>query len=236
MRISCSRRTESIGHRLESTDTTRHHDNDTSHTVHFFTPSFVTLEQFLTVVPTRFELTTQLPSAMLQHTSKSIASTIQRRAIATLSTACSHLHVIKSGRISLTSSLASSPRSSLLTRSYHSAPLARFDSSNSPKPAESSSQPFNLESALSELGSNFGDARLDIEDAVESLGTTYYPSDIQAAIDSVNKTLLLFESIQTHLGASSPEATKLRESWSLRLEQLKQELQQAIEQGGGEEH
>ena len=71
---------------------------------------------------------------------------------------------------------------------------------------------------------------------MESVGTTYYPSDIQSAIDSVNDTLLFFERCQTELGSTSAEATKMRESWSLRLEQLKQELSQAISAGGGEEH
>jgi hypothetical protein len=119
--------------------------------------------------------------------------------------------------------------------SFHSSSFDLAASCSSPSPPASSA-PFELESSLANLGSLFADARLDIEDSLESVGTTYYPADIQQAIDSVNNTLLLFDSIQSELGASSAQATKLRESWGMRLEQLKQELQQAIEQGGGEEH
>lgn len=124
--------------------------------------------------------------------------------------------------------------SSIAVRLFHSSSVPRF--SSSPSPSSSSTSTFDLDGALSHLGTAFGDSRLDIEDALESLGTTYYPSDIQIAIESVDGTLKQFEAIQKELGPSSPQAIKLRESWSLRLEQLKQELQQAIEKGGGEEH
>ena len=161
-----------------------------------------------------------------------IASTmLQRIAIATRTTmVAAGMRVASSAVHTRRWSLSAVPSVSL-----HSFACTSFSPSSTPKPAPPAG-PFDLDSSLSQLGSSFADARMDIEDAIESLGTTYYPSDIQAAIDSVNSTLLQFESIQTTLGPSSPQATKLRESWSLRLEQLKQELQQAIEKGGGEEH
>lgn len=115
--------------------------------------------------------------------------------------------------------------------SFHTARTARASCSS---PPQTPAAAFDLDSAMAKLGSTFADARMDIEDALESVGSVYYPSDIQQAIDSVNDTLQQFDAIQTQLGSTSVQATKMRESWGLRLEQLKQELQQGIDAGGAD--
>ena len=77
---------------------------------------------------------------------------------------------------------------------------------------------------------------MDIEDALESVGSTYYPADVALAQKSVQETLNTFANVQqTLIGLSrDAEAQKLRESWSLRLEQLKAELEAAIAAGGAD--
>jgi len=95
---------------------------------------------------------------------------------------------------------------------------------------------FDLPAQLEQLGSSFANARLDIEDAMESLNTTYYPADVETAQQSVKETLEHFDALQRELTArgQDEEARKLRESWGIRLEQLKAELDQAVQAGGAD--
>lgn len=69
-----------------------------------------------------------------------------------------------------------------------------------------------------------------------SVGTTYYPADISLAQKAVQDTLDAFVAVQQSLLAldREDEAQRIRESWSLRLEQLKAELDAAIEAGGAD--
>ena len=69
-----------------------------------------------------------------------------------------------------------------------------------------------------------------------SVGTTYYPADISLAQKAVQDTLDAFVAVQQSLLAldREDEAQRIRESWSLRLEQLKAELDAAIKAGGAD--
>jgi hypothetical protein len=90
--------------------------------------------------------------------------------------------------------------------------------------------------ALERLGSDFASARMDIEDAVESVGSTYYPGDVDSAQQSVRDTIGKFNALQDALTSRGreDEARRIRESWGLRLEQLKAELDAAVAAGGAD--
>lgn len=73
---------------------------------------------------------------------------------------------------------------------------------------------------------------------MESVGSTYYPADIALAQASTQDVLDAYSAVQRALLDAQPsrehEAQKIRESWSLRLEQLKAELEAAIAAGGAD--
>jgi len=69
---------------------------------------------------------------------------------------------------------------------------------------------------------------------MESVGSTYYASDMEAAQESVKNTQQLYQNILKELESSgqSDTARGIRESWSLKMEQLQAELDQALHAGG----
>jgi len=79
--------------------------------------------------------------------------------------------------------------------------------------------------AVRELGEMFGNSRMDIDDAMDSIGTTYYSDDAKVAIDSVSDVFRQWEHVQALAAKDSKETLqRIKESWSLKLEQLKGEL------------
>jgi len=117
----------------------------------------------------------------------------------------------------------------------------RLLSSDSPTPSATASSTaaaaeLDVAGALERLGSDFASARMDIEDAMESVGSTYYPGDVALAQQSVRDTIGKFNALQDALTSRGreDEARRIRESWGLRLEQLKAELDAAVAAGGAD--
>jgi hypothetical protein len=85
----------------------------------------------------------------------------------------------------------------------------------------------SLDEAIRALGDMFGECRMDIDDARESIGTTYYSDDAlnaQQSVDAVMKQWLHCQSLATV--QSNDVLNRLKQSWALKLEQLKGEYQQ----------
>jgi hypothetical protein len=87
--------------------------------------------------------------------------------------------------------------------------------------------------SLNQLADQFAMSRLDIEDAAESLNSTYFDDDIESAKESVASVLNLYEKILSSAGEQ--HRNKIKQSWGLRIEQLKQELNTVIVKSS-EEH
>jgi hypothetical protein len=124
------------------------------------------------------------------------------------------------------SSLSLIPRSPLF--SFSSSFFLPFSSSSSLFPRTFSSKSslglsLSSETFFSDL---FATARLDVEDSLESLGTTYFSEDLENARRSVDHVIREYERILDELNET--EKRKMKESWSMRIEQLKQELQEVI--------
>jgi hypothetical protein len=69
----------------------------------------------------------------------------------------------------------------------------------------------------------FASARFAIEDATDSLGTTYFNEDIEEAQFCVNETFARYEHVLSRV--SEKERNRIKESWQLRMEQLRAELE-----------
>eukprot|EP00051_Salpingoeca_urceolata_P004352 m.64397 g.64397 ORF g.64397 m.64397 type:complete len:158 (-) comp13582_c0_seq2:420-893(-) len=78
---------------------------------------------------------------------------------------------------------------------------------------------------LRDLGEKFGEARMEIEDAADSRGTVYFDDDASDAKMLVDEVLNEYAEI-LECCSSDEERNGVRQSWGLRLEQLKGELQQ----------
>ncbi|KAH9582036.1 hypothetical protein LSM04_003227 [Trypanosoma melophagium] len=82
---------------------------------------------------------------------------------------------------------------------------------------------------LNVLMDAFAEARELIVEAKESIGSVYAAEDIQDAKEQTDKTLALWEELQTHLKESGDLATleRLRKEHSLKMAQLRAELEDA---------
>eukprot|EP00462_Mataza_sp_D1_P013076 CAMPEP_0175154896 /NCGR_PEP_ID=MMETSP0087-20121206/20647_1 /TAXON_ID=136419 /ORGANISM="Unknown Unknown, Strain D1" /LENGTH=84 /DNA_ID=CAMNT_0016441937 /DNA_START=146 /DNA_END=400 /DNA_ORIENTATION=+ len=76
---------------------------------------------------------------------------------------------------------------------------------------------------MRDFADNFGEARLNIQDAVESINTTYYNEDAAYAKESVEALLQEYTQVQGLM--SEEDAKKMRDSWYMKMEQLKAELE-----------
>eukprot|EP00123_Amoebidium_parasiticum_P012668 comp21512_c0_seq1/m.29849 comp21512_c0_seq1/g.29849 ORF comp21512_c0_seq1/g.29849 comp21512_c0_seq1/m.29849 type:complete len:155 (-) comp21512_c0_seq1:612-1076(-) len=96
-----------------------------------------------------------------------------------------------------------------------------------------SSQHGGHEKALRDLGDKFGEARLEIEDARESVGTVYYNEDHKAAQELVEEVLSDYKTLLESV--DGPVHTNIMQTWGLKIEQLKGELKE-LEDAGGDHH
>jgi len=73
----------------------------------------------------------------------------------------------------------------------------------------------------------FVEARDCIADAEESIGTTYYDEDFEAAKEAVDEAVQAYEDIISEL--DTKEASDVRSANGLKVEQLKGELSQVVD-------
>lgn len=79
----------------------------------------------------------------------------------------------------------------------------------------------------------FVEARLCIEDATESAGTSYFEEDAQAATEAVNEAVAAFEQLVNDVD-DDDEKNRILRGNGLKVEQLKGELEMALH--GGSDH
>lgn len=84
-----------------------------------------------------------------------------------------------------------------------------------------------LDDAVRVLGDMFGECRMDIDDARESIGTTYYSDDALYAQQTMNNVLAQYKYCIEVAGRQNKDTlNRLKQSWALKLEQLKGEYEQ----------
>merc|ERR1711890_48416 len=85
----------------------------------------------------------------------------------------------------------------------------------------------DVETELRLLGDTFGEARLCVEDAMDSFGTTYFSEDAEDARLKTKEALDKYSEILGSVDEGKRKEIQLL--WGLKLEQLKGELQQVEE-------
>lgn len=85
---------------------------------------------------------------------------------------------------------------------------------------------------LDEFQELFVEARYCIEDVTESVGTTYFEEDAELAKQAVDEAVKAFETLIQDLSDNVEEQTKILRSNGLKVEQLKGELQVALDAAG----
>ncbi|GAB5355360.1 hypothetical protein AAMO2058_000199200 [Amorphochlora amoebiformis] len=79
-----------------------------------------------------------------------------------------------------------------------------------------------LESKLGSLNSIFAEARMEIQDALDSADTVYFNEDAQIALEMTEEVLTMYEEILESI-KDEKELKSVKTSWAMRIEQLKQE-------------
>ena len=171
-----------------------------------------------------------MPNSSLARSCSGVAGWTARTAIAAVRSATSVRRVVALP--------CAAPLTAASVRSFACSPFIPPRSSSFSSSAAAAAGGLDVPGALEKLGSAFANARMDIEDALESVGSTYYPADIALAQTSTQDVLDAYSALQRALLDAQPsrahEAQKIRESWSLRLEQLKAELDAAVAAGGAD--
>jgi uncharacterized protein (DUF2164 family) len=90
-----------------------------------------------------------------------------------------------------------------------------------------------IQKRLDDFQELFVEARLSIEDATDSLGTTYYEEDADAAIEAVDEAVAAFEQLINDI-EDEKEKNRILRGNGLKVEQLKGELEMALK--GGDDH
>lgn len=93
--------------------------------------------------------------------------------------------------------------------------------------------PTDIQKRLDAFQDLFVEARLCIEDATDSAGTTYYEEDATSATEAVNEAVQVFEELINDID-NEDEKNRVLRSQGLKVEQLKGELEMALR--GGDHH
>lgn len=96
-----------------------------------------------------------------------------------------------------------------------------------------SSSADDIKKTLDEFQDLFVEARLCIEDVQDSVGTTYYEEDAEAAQEAVDEAVTAFETLVEGIEDVDEKNRVLRGN-GLKVEQLKGELEMALK--GGHDH
>ena len=88
-----------------------------------------------------------------------------------------------------------------------------------------------IQKRLDEFQDLFVEARLSIEDCTDSAGTTYYKEDADDAIRAVEEAVQAFQTLIDEIDDVNEKNRILRGN-GLKVEQLKGELQMALNEGG----
>eukprot|EP00041_Stephanoeca_diplocostata_P030790 m.940413 g.940413 ORF g.940413 m.940413 type:complete len:172 (+) comp23828_c0_seq3:125-640(+) len=109
-------------------------------------------------------------------------------------------------------------------------PLRAADEGSTPR-YFCTGESFDVDKHMRLLAGKFAETRLELEDCADSVGTTYFSDDLNICIECVDDVLNTYEEIMQHHTANddTDSAKRLRESWALKLEQLKGELAQLLE-------
>eukprot|EP00038_Savillea_parva_P006699 m.165324 g.165324 ORF g.165324 m.165324 type:complete len:169 (-) comp12548_c0_seq1:124-630(-) len=91
-----------------------------------------------------------------------------------------------------------------------------------------SSEAFNIDDSLRDLADTFAEARLELEDCADAVGTTYFESDLEICIEIVKEVRSIYDKIIEN--ASESEVKRVKESWGLKLAQLDGELHNLLEE------
>lgn len=81
-----------------------------------------------------------------------------------------------------------------------------------------------LEDKLADLNDKFAEARLEIQDALDSAETVYFNEDAEFAMEAAAEVVKGYEGIIASLEGDEKELGKVKTSWGMRIEQLKQEV------------
>ena len=151
---------------------------------------------------------------MLAFTARRVASTISRKVPAVVTVAECHHSVAPAGRRRPTTPRAYS-RAGTWVRLF------------------ASMTEDQLNERLETFQNLFVEARLSIEDVVDSTDTTYFDYDAEAATEAVAAAVNEFNAILKDI-EDADQKTRVLRSNGLKVEQLKGELEMAIE--GGHDH
>eukprot|EP00040_Diaphanoeca_grandis_P003367 m.24759 g.24759 ORF g.24759 m.24759 type:complete len:177 (-) comp14741_c0_seq1:189-719(-) len=86
----------------------------------------------------------------------------------------------------------------------------------------------SVDQKLRQMSEEFAEARMEIEDCHDSIGTVYYDEDFGDCSEIVDGVLSLYQEIleQSESEGDEKQTRRIAESWRMKLEQLKGELAQ----------
>ena len=90
-----------------------------------------------------------------------------------------------------------------------------------------------IKTRLDDFQDLFVEARLSIEDATDSVGTTYYEEDTDAAVEAVDEAVKAFQTLINDV-EDEDEKNRILRGNGLKVEQLKGELEMSLK--GGHDH